>query len=476
MSGTAIILAALGWFDGDRDRQTIVSEGRVMNKLRSIIAAMLVITLAGMSLPVQGQRRQPQPQPSGRPQSPPVTNGGTPQPGDSRLTGVYRLNVARSDDPRTAAERAFSAYAFGVDQNSLDELVNRLTSPDKIALERRGTVVSIASTRAPRITFEADGRERTEPARDGHMVRTRAALQGDDLMVSSGGSRDDEFNVTFSPIDQGRSLRVTRRIFSQELGQPVVVQSIYDRIANVARWSVYGEPEAERTTAVRNNNPRPSPGISARNDERPSPPVIVKRDPPPLPQPEPPISERRNETYALTIPEGTQFVATLNSNLSTAESQEGDPFTMTVRSPGQYEGATIEGNVSRVDRSGPFSGRAQLTLDFWQIRLRDGRTAGLAGFIENVRPVDGEDVRVDTEGVTTVEERDSRTNRTAQRTAIGAAVGAIIGAIAGGGKGAAIGATIGAGVGAGSVYAQGRDDLELKSGTELTIRAGSGRR
>jgi hypothetical protein len=445
-----------------------------MNKLRSIIAAMLVITLGGMSLPVQGQRRQPQPQPSRRPQSPPVITRSTPQAGESRLTGVYRLDVARSDDPRTAAERAFSAYAFGVDQNSVDDLVTRLTSPDKIALERRGTLVSIASTRAPRISFEADGRERTEPARDGHMVRTRAVLQGDDLMVSSGGSRDDEFSVTFSPIDQGRSLRVTRRIFSQELGQPVVVQSVYDKISNVARWSVYGEPEAERTTAAR-NNPRTSPNVSARNDERPSPPVVVRRDPqpPPAPQPAPPVPESRTETYALTIPEGTQFVATLNNNLSTAESQEGDPFTMTVRSPGQYEGATIEGTVSRVDRAGPFSGRAQLTIDFWQIRLRDGRTAGLAGFIENVRPIDGEDVRVDTEGVTTVEERDSRTKRTAQRTAIGAAVGAIIGAIAGGGKGAAIGATIGAGVGAGSVYAQGRDDLELRSGTELTIRAGS---
>jgi hypothetical protein len=439
-----------------------------MNRLRSITAAVLLVALASAGLIVQGQQRR---------QSRPVAKPGANDAGESRLTGVYRLDVARSDNPRTAAERAFSAYAFGVDQNSVDDLVTRLTSPDKIAVERRGLVVSIASTRAPRITFEADGRERTEPARDGHMVRTRAALQGDDLMVSSGGSRDDEFSVTFSPIDQGRSLRVTRRIFSQELGQPVVVQSIYDKISNVARWSVYGEPEAERTTAAR-NNPRPSSNDSGRISEQPSsptPPVTVRRDPP-QPQPAPPVSERRNETYALTIPEGTQFVAVLNNNLSTAESQEGDPFTMTVRAPAQYEGAIIEGNVSRVDRSGPFSGRAQMTLDFWQIRLRDGRTAGLAALIENVRPVDGEDVRVDTEGVTTVEERDSRTNRTVQRAAIGSAVGAIIGAIAGGGKGAAIGATIGAGVGAGSVYAQGRDDLELGNGTELTIRAGSGRR
>ena len=77
-------------------------------------------------------------------------------------------------------------------------------------------------------------------------------------------------------------------------------------------------------------------------------------------------------------------------------------------------------------------------------------------------------MRVDTE----VGIRDSsQTTKTAQRAAIRTAVGAIIGAIAGGGKGAAIGAIVGAGGGAGSVYAQGRGDLELASGGELTIRA-----
>jgi hypothetical protein len=445
-----------------------------MNRLRVITAAALVFALAGMSLNAQVQRRRPSPPPAPAPALRTTTDAV-----DSRLTGVYQLDVASSDDPRTAAERAFSAYAFGVDENRIDELVTRLTSPDKIAVERRGMVVSIASTRAPRITFEADGRERTEPARDGHLVRTRAALQGDDLMVSSGGSRDDEFSVTFSSFDQGRRLRVTRRIFSEELNQPVVVQSIYNKISNVARWNVYGEPESERTTAAR-RAPRPSlPERRVGNSERPSPPVAVRRDPPtPIPQPAPPVSEEVNDNYALAIPDGTQFVAVLNNDLSTRESREGDRFSMTVRTPAQYEGAVIEGNVSRVDRAGPFSGRAQLTLDFWQIRLRNGRTAGLAGYIEGVRPAGGgdEDVRVDTEGVTTVEERGGRTNRTAQRTAIGAAVGAIIGAIAGGGKGAAIGAAVGAGVGAGSVYIQGRDDLELRSGTELSIRASGGRR
>lgn len=432
-----------------------------MIRWRGIIAAALVVGLPSVSLTAQGQQRR---------RTPPTVNRST-NAGDSRLTGVYQLNVTSSDNPQTAAERAFSAYAFGVDQNAVDELTNRLRSPDKIALERRGSVVSIASTRAPRITFEADGRERTEPARDGRPVQTRAVLQGDDLMVSSGGSRESEFSVTFSPIDNGRRLRVTRRIFSAELGQPVIVQSIYDKISTVARWSVYGEPESERTAAAAARTiPRTMSQGNVRNRPQPQPPPAIERSIP-QPQPAPPVLERNNETYALVIPDGTQFVAVLNNDLSTAQSNKGDRFTMTVRAPAQYEGAIIEGYVSRLDRAGPFSGRSEMTLDFSQIRLRDGRTTGFIGFIENVSSADGEDVRVDREDTTTVEESNSRTNRTAQRAAIGAAVGAIIGAIAGGGKGAAIGAAIGAGAGASSVYIQGRDDLELRSGTELTVRA-----
>jgi outer membrane lipoprotein SlyB len=67
----------------------------------------------------------------------------------------------------------------------------------------------------------------------------------------------------------------------------------------------------------------------------------------------------------------------------------------------------------------------------------------------------------------------NQTTQTEQRAAIGTAVGAIIGAIAGGGKGAAIGAILGAGAGAGSVYAQGRNDLDLDRGSQLIIRAGA---
>jgi outer membrane lipoprotein SlyB len=108
-------------------------------------------------------------------------------------------------------------------------------------------------------------------------------------------------------------------------------------------------------------------------------------------------------------------------------------------------------------------------LNFENIRLRNGRSYAFTGLLENVISANGESARVDTEG--TVQEGDNRTNTTLGRTAIGTAIGAIIGAVAGGGSGAAIGAAVGAGAGAGSVYVQGRDDLNLTRGTEVTIRA-----
>ena len=125
-------------------------------------------------------------------------------------------------------------------------------------------------------------------------------------------------------------------------------------------------------------------------------------------------------------------VATYN-DLSTSTSQVGDRFTMTVRQPSQFEGATIEGYVTNISRSGRVTGRADMTFNFDTIRLRDGRTYSFAGFIESARGMNGETVRVDNEG--SVGDDDSRGETTAQRAAIGTAVGAIIGAIAGGGQG-----------------------------------------
>jgi hypothetical protein len=363
-----------------------------------------------------------------------TTTGNYPQTGRrggygaNMLTGTFRLDTSRSDDARSMAERATRTLPYRDRQRALDALTARLESPDQIAIDRRGRSVTIASTRAPQITFEANGQESVETMPSGRTVRVRATLMGDQLSVSSAGDRDNDFTVTFDPIEGGQRLRVTRRISNINLSSPVVVQSVYNRTDDVARFEIYNG-----TNYPTNNYPT---NTTASGD--------------------------------FIISNGTLLVATLNENLSSRNSRENDRFTMTVREPSQYDGAVIEGYISNVNNGGRITGRSEMSLNYERIRMRDGRTYRFAGLTESLRSLNGETVRVDNEGSV---EGSNQTNKTATRAAIGTAVGAIIGAIAGGGKGAAIGAVVGAGAGAGSVYVQGSNNLELMSGTEVSIRA-----
>ena len=351
-------------------------------------------------------------------------DGGTGRrPGASRLTGTYRLDPARSDRVGRAARIATRGLSPEEQQRVRDMLSRRLEAPEMLAIEREGRNVTIASSRAATVTVEADGRDRTEQTPRGRTIRVNAALNGDQLVIASTGDRGNDYSVTFESLDNGRQLRVTRRMEADNLTQPVVVTSVYDKTSDVAQLDLYRE----------------APPVAGSGRGR---------------QP---------------LPDSTQRIATLDNDLTTNQARAGDRFSLTVRSPAAFEGAVIEGSLSRVDRGGRVSGRPELAMNFERIRLRGGAAQSFDGYIESVRTLNGEDVRVDSEGI--VAEQDSQSTRTVTRTGVGAAVGALIGAIAGGGKGAAIGAAVGAGTGAGSVFIQGRDNLELTRGTEFTIRA-----
>jgi ketosteroid isomerase-like protein len=158
-------------------------------------------------------------------------------------TGVYRLDPEQSDRLYSVVSNASSNLPFGEQQRFFLDLTVRLAPPDQIAIERRGNRIQIASSRAPRISFDADGQTRTERGADGQIVRTRATLAPDRLTVTTGGGSGDRFTVVFEPAEGGRVLRVTRYIAAPQLNQPVVVHSLYNRISEVARWEIYGEPE-----------------------------------------------------------------------------------------------------------------------------------------------------------------------------------------------------------------------------------------
>ena len=356
--------------------------------------------------------------------------GGVLTNADARFTGTYRLDASRSDNAQTVAANATRYIRTANRDNIYNNLVNRLTAPETLAVERQGMRVMLASTVAPQVTLDADNRERVESYPNGKQSRVRSMFSGDTLTVTSNGDRANDFAITLTSLDDGRRMLVTRSLYAESLNETVEAKSYYDRTNDRAQFNIY-------------NN---SPIYTGTNT---------------------------NVNNSFYIPDNTVLVAAINNNLSTKTAKDGDRFSMIVRSPSQYAGAVIEGYVSNANRSGRVSGRSELSLNYETIRLSNNQTYRFAGVTQSVLNNSGERVQVDNEG--TVEETNSQTNQTIGRTAIGTGIGAILGAILGGGKGAAIGAVVGAGAGAGSVYVQGRDDLELQNGAEFTIRASSPR-
>jgi hypothetical protein len=342
-----------------------------------------------------------------------------------RMTGTYQLENSRGDDPRRAADAATRALPQDRRDRAYQNLLSRLESPQALAIDRRGQTVTISSSSAPRASFDADGQTRREPGPNGRTISTRAEINGDRLSVSTTGDRGTDFSVTFEAMNNGDRLRVTRRLDSEDLRQPVTVQSYYQRVANDARWDLSSAPQSYAP-------PRP--------------------------------------TAPMAVPDGMRLVATLDTPLSTRSSRSDEQFTMTVRSPAQFAGARIDGVVSRINPD-PQGNRANIVVDFDTIQFRGGPAVEFRGMLDAVRTPDGATVRVGAENG--IHDAGASDDTRIEHGAVGAAVGAIIGAIAGGGKGAAVGAVVG-GAG-GAILVDGHDQLDLPPGTEMTITASAPR-
>ena len=344
---------------------------------------------------------------------------------DAELTGTYRLNLRQSDNVREVIDRELRSINAAQRDRLRTNLERRLQSPETIVIEKRSNQVTLASSNAQQISFSADGVARTEQSPNGRNVSVRASSDYDSLNISYEGDRIRDFQVDFAPVNNGRQLRVTRRIYLENRNEMITVNSVYDKTSEIAQWSNVNTGDSTWSGNTGN----------------------------------------LGDFY---IPNGTRITAVLNNMVSTKDSQDGDRFTMTVNSPSQYEGAVITGRILKSESSGRVTGRANISLDFDTIRLRNGQTYRFAGIIDGVTSANGENVSVNNEGAV----RDgNQTTKTVTRAGIGAALGAIIGAIAGGGEGAAIGAAIGAGAGAGTIFIQGRDNLELDRGSEFRITA-----
>jgi hypothetical protein len=159
---------------------------------------------------------------------------------------------------------------------------------------------------------------------------------------------------------------------------------------------------------------------------------------------------------SIVVPEGTAVTMTLETTASSATSHEGDTvvakLTESIRIGDRVvvpSGSEVRGRVTAAIPSGRVKGRARLALSFDSIVIR-GREV----------PIEAEPIDITAK---------SAKKRDAAIVGGGAGAGAIIGGIINGGKGAAVGALIGAGAGGGAVLATKGYEVQLPSGTALTV-------
>lgn len=167
-------------------------------------------------------------------------------------------------------------------------------------------------------------------------------------------------------------------------------------------------------------------------------------------------------TATSAVPAGTTIRATLDQQLSTAETNVNDTFTMTLHTPilsaNQQvvipQGARITGRVTAVRHSEDVATPAILRLEFNNLQWANRNVPFQAEIVET-------EVR-----------REGRTAQDALRgAAAGAAAGAVIGTVIRGDiRGALSGAAVGAG--AGTVISLGIADQQavLDAGTQMTLR------
>jgi hypothetical protein len=177
-----------------------------------------------------------------------------------------------------------------------------------------------------------------------------------------------------------------------------------------------------------------------------------------------PTMRKKTKVVKPLVPVGTNLKIRLDDTLSSKKSSVGDRFTATALDPVRFNEGTITGHISSIKKSGKVKGRTSMNLAFDSIRLRDGRSGTLHGYVTKV--YGSGSGQADSEGGV---ESGGRGKQTIKRTAIGGGAGAVLGAIIGGGKGAAIGLLIGGAGGAGSLAVKGSKELKLESGTEMLV-------
>ena len=390
------------------------------------------------------------------------------------LNGTYALDAGRSD----ATGEIIAGTNVGETERA--DLESKLAAPEQISLKISGSTVTLTSSNGASTKFVADGREKVQNI-NGKSVKVRATIRGEELTIAQ-LSGETDYTVTYTPIDGGRALKVTRRVTTEYLPETVFAESIYNKTDfagggpsadDNASAEDSAKPSADDSVKAVDPDAGTTPASDSSSDSssQDAPGTYSSSDPADsnaTNSPNPSVSQPRAGNFI--VPHGMVITGFLESSIDTKVTQNNDRFKMTVQSPNDFRGATIEGHITGVKRSGQITGRSNVTLNFETITLRNGARYDFAGYLQSIKDAKGNSVKVDSEGTI---RSGSQTHKAVKRGGIGAGIGAVIGAIAGGGAGAAIGAAIGGGAGAASVPVQGREDLRLAKGSMITVQASS---
>jgi hypothetical protein len=164
-----------------------------------------------------------------------------------------------------------------------------------------------------------------------------------------------------------------------------------------------------------------------------------------------------SSTKLVSLEKGTSIVATLDEKVSTESDQAGQSFTATLAEPVAQRGLTVLPSGSRVRGDVTFSkkaprvgGKAQMTLEFKEVTLPDGKSY----------PLHAEPLALVGEG----------TGKGDVGKVVGGAVGgAIIGGILGGKGGAVKGGAAGSAAGAAWAVATRGNDIVLDPGSKVSV-------
>lgn len=157
------------------------------------------------------------------------------------------------------------------------------------------------------------------------------------------------------------------------------------------------------------------------------------------------------------VPEGTTLALVLESTISSATNRQGDLVVAKLAEDVKVAdkvllpaGSEVRGRVTAAEPSGKVKGKARLAFDFDQVVVKGKE-----------QPIETRTVDITAPGTH---------KRDAAIVGGGAAGGALIGAIAGGKKGAGIGALLGAGAGTGVVLTNKGKEVEVPSGSRISVK------